>query len=82
MKQVRALARHDVSARLGELAGIPTLIVSGADDPIAKPEYGRQLARAIPHATCEEMAGASHGLTIQCAGTVNDRLRRFFKQVS
>ena len=71
MKQLRATARFDVSARLAELAGIPTLVVAAAHDRIALPQYGRALAAAIPGARYVEMAGAGHGVTIQCAPQVN-----------
>lgn len=78
MKQVQALARHDVSGRLHELALIPTLVMSAAHDPIAPPRYGRQIAELIPGATYEEIAGAAHGVTIQMSERINERLRSFF----
>jgi len=77
IKQVRALSRHDVSARLGELAGIPTLVVSAEHDPIAPPRYGRRLAQLIPGAKFEEFKGAAHGVIIDRAEAINRRLREF-----
>jgi pimeloyl-ACP methyl ester carboxylesterase len=82
MKQVRALSRHDVSCRLAELAKIPTFVLSAERDPIALPRYGRALAAAIPGARFEELPEASHGVTIQHAAEINDRLRAFFESVS
>ena len=77
LKQVRALGRHDVSARLSELAGIPTLVLSAEQDPIAPPHYGRRLAELIPGARFEEVADASHGITIQRADLINATLKSF-----
>jgi pimeloyl-ACP methyl ester carboxylesterase len=37
--------------RLGEITA-PTLVVAGRDDFIFPPEHQRELAAAIPHATC------------------------------
>lgn len=81
MKQLRALARHDRSSRLGELGGIPTLVLSAAQDRIALPEYGRVLARAIPGASYEVFPGSSHGVTIFNAAQINSRLAKFIRSV-
>lgn len=78
LKQLRALGRHDLYRRLGELRGTSALIVSGEHDAIARPDSGRALAAAIPWAQFELMRGASHGLTIQHAAAINDRLERFW----
>jgi pimeloyl-ACP methyl ester carboxylesterase len=77
MKQVRALGAHDCSRRLGELASIPTLVVSAGHDPIALPRYGRMLADAIPGARFELMPESSHGVTIQHAERINQLLGKF-----
>ena len=74
MKQLRALAAYDATARLGELAGTPTLVLSASHDPIAPPRSGKALAAGIPGARYVEFAHASHGLPIQCAGEVNPLL--------
>jgi pimeloyl-ACP methyl ester carboxylesterase len=80
IKQLKALGRHDVFARLNELAQIPTLVMSGEHDPIARQATGRALAAAIPGATFELFHGASHGLPIQHAEAVNQRLVEFFER--
>lgn len=77
-RQLAALRAHDERERLGELAAIPTLVASGALDPIAPPRFGRALAAAIPGATYREWEGASHALPIQLAGEVNEALRGHF----
>ncbi|QIF03751.1 alpha/beta fold hydrolase [Roseimicrobium sp. ORNL1] len=77
MKQLKALSRHDVYARLGELATIPTWVISGAHDRIARPDSGRSLAEAIPGAIFEVVEDASHGLPIHLVDRVNAKLRDF-----
>jgi aminoacrylate hydrolase len=74
MKQLRAMAAFDASSRLSELASIPTLVLSAECDRIARPDYGRALAGAIPGAQYVEVKGAGHAATIQCADRVNDIL--------
>ncbi|MGZ3421013.1 MAG: alpha/beta fold hydrolase [Polyangiales bacterium] len=71
MAQLRAASKHDVSARLPELAGIRTLVISGEHDRLALPAYGRAIASAIPGARYEEIRGAAHGAPITHAGPVN-----------
>lgn len=75
MKQLRASSRFDAHARLRELAAIPTFVLSAADDRIARPAYGRELAAAIPGARYEELPDAAHGVPIHDAARINDRLR-------
>ena len=71
MKQLSAMRRYDATPRLGELAGVPALVVSAAHDPIARSESGRALAAGIPGARYVEFADASHGVPIQHADRVN-----------
>jgi pimeloyl-ACP methyl ester carboxylesterase len=72
--QLRAMRAADFSPRLGELAGLPTLVMAGAHDPIAPPAAGRQIAAGIPGSEYVEYADASHGLPIQWPDRVNARL--------
>lgn len=81
MRQVKALGRHDAFSQLTKLGRIPTLVISAAHDPIAKPAYGRALAGAIPGAVYEEWPATSHGITIHQADAINQRLGRFFSAV-
>ena len=71
MQQLQAAARFDASARLRELSGLPTLVISARHDRIAQPQYGRALADAIPGARYIEIAEGGHAVTIQCAQVVN-----------
>lgn len=69
--QLWALRAANLTPRLGELAGLPTLVVSGCHDPIAPPCAGQALRDGIPGSRYVEMADASHGLPITHADRVN-----------
>ncbi|GAA0465981.1 alpha/beta hydrolase [Actinoplanes capillaceus] len=63
----RTTQRHMAAGRavkLPPLSGItaPTLVVSGADDPMLKPAAGRDLAAQIPGAQFVEYPGVGHEL--------------------
>jgi pimeloyl-ACP methyl ester carboxylesterase len=73
-RQLSAMSKYSAVARLGNLAGLPTLVVSGAHDPIAPPRFGRAIAAGIRGARFVEFADASHALPIQCAGRLNATL--------
>lgn len=81
MKQLMAMARHDILHRLGELAKIPTLVLSAEHDRIALPQYGRMLAGAIPGSRYEEFEAASHGVIFHKPGPINQALEHFFNSV-
>ncbi|HXG49557.1 MAG TPA: alpha/beta fold hydrolase, partial [Methylomirabilota bacterium] len=74
MKQLAALRACDLASRLGELAAVPTLVVSAAQDPLARPESGRALASGIPGARYVELSDASHGVPLLEPGRINDLL--------
>jgi pimeloyl-ACP methyl ester carboxylesterase len=74
VKQARAARAYSAAHRLGDLPEVPTLVVTGAEDRLALPEYGAALARSIPHARHVEVPGAAHGLTIHRADEVNEIL--------
>ncbi len=73
-RQLAAMRAYDAAPRLGQLAGIPTLVVSAEHDPIAPPALGRALAAGIPGARHVEIARASHGVPIHDAARINDLL--------
>ncbi|MCX7522263.1 4-carboxymuconolactone decarboxylase [Microbacterium sp. STN6] len=54
-----ALAEHDMTARLGEIAA-PTLCVAGEHDQATPSEKLRELARGIPNASYQQVAGVAH----------------------
>ena len=71
MPQLEAMRRYDATPRLGELRGIPALVISAKHDPIARVEVGKAMAAAIPGAQFTEFEDASHGAPIQCADRMN-----------
>jgi pimeloyl-ACP methyl ester carboxylesterase len=79
--QLRAMRSFSAASRLNELAGLPTLVLSGAHDPISPPKVSAALANGIPGARHVAFADASHGLPIQHADRVNDLLREHFQNV-
>jgi pimeloyl-ACP methyl ester carboxylesterase len=72
--QLKAMRGADLTTRLSALAGLPTLVMSAAHDPIAPPSVGRVMAAGIPSARYVEAADASHGLPITHAAWVNGEL--------
>jgi pimeloyl-ACP methyl ester carboxylesterase len=81
MKQLMAMGRHNAYARLGEVRGIPTMVVSAEHDRIALPCYGETLASAIPGARLEGLRDVSHGVIIHAAESVNGLLMGFLDGV-
>lgn len=71
MTQLSAMRAYDATPRLGELAGLPVIVVSAAHDRIAAPTVGQALASRIPGARFVRLDAASHGAPIQCAAEVN-----------
>src|SRR5689334_11406073 len=74
MKQLAAMSRYDAGPRLGELAGLPTLVVSAGHDRIARPELGRALAAGGPGARYVEIAEAAHGVPLHLPARINELL--------
>ncbi|MDI1250963.1 MAG: alpha/beta hydrolase [Lacunisphaera sp.] len=71
MKQLRAMSACDLTPRLAELAGLPTLVVSAGHDRIAPPASGRAIAAGISGARFVELAGAAHGVPLTDACRIN-----------
>jgi len=74
MRQLKAMSAYGAARGLDTLAGLPTLVVGGAHDLIARPSLGRALAAAIPGARYVEFADAGHALPIECAREINELL--------
>ena len=70
-RQLQAMARFDPSWRLRCLSRVRTLVVSGDEDRIALPEYGRKLAAAIPGAVYIELANEGHAVPIESPTLIN-----------
>jgi len=74
VKQLRAMSRFDPTWRLRCLASVRTLVVTGAEDRIALPAYGRKLAAAIPGARYVELAKSGHAVPIESPALINRML--------
>ncbi|MBA2292242.1 MAG: alpha/beta fold hydrolase [Gemmatimonadales bacterium] len=69
--QFRALATHAGNTELSALHRLPSLVISGADDPLAPSSGGRRLATAIAARRFVELPHASHALPILRHEAVN-----------
>jgi pimeloyl-ACP methyl ester carboxylesterase len=81
-RQIRALARHDSSGRLHELATIPSMVIAGECDPIARPAGAKKLAEAIQAKKLHILEGESHALPIQSPEQVNSLIETHARQFS
>ena len=81
-KQIHAYRAFDASSQLQNLKSIPTIIISGDEDPIAPPKLGQALANGIPNAHFHILENASHGMTVTHAEEINKLLDRHFSNVS
>jgi 3-oxoadipate enol-lactonase len=59
MAQMRAIARHDTSARLPEIE-LPTLVLHGTLDEMLPVQNGRMIAGLIPGSSLEIFEGVGH----------------------
>jgi 3-oxoadipate enol-lactonase len=69
-----ALARWDARDELHRIV-VPTLVVSGADDPAAPPEHGALVAERIPEARHVVIPHARHLASVERADDVNRLIR-------
>ncbi len=71
MQQLSAMRNYDATPRLGELSGLPTLVVSASEDLIAPAWAGRKLAQGIPGAKFIEIPDAAHAVPIHSPDRIN-----------
>jgi pimeloyl-ACP methyl ester carboxylesterase len=78
--QMGAIAGHDTRRRLGELAGVPTLVLHGEEDGLVSPQRGRELAGLIPGARLTTIPACGHILATdaeeQTAAAILEHLGR------
>ncbi|MFT7840278.1 3-oxoadipate enol-lactonase [Saccharothrix sp. BKS2] len=58
----------------------PTLVLSGAEDPATPPEHGERIARAVPGARLEVVAGAAHLGTAERPGRFTGAVLRHLEE--
>ena len=79
--QLLAVAGFHAAHRLGEVRA-PALVLHGASDPLAPPDIGRDLARRIPGARFEVIAGAGHLLPWEAPAEVCERVETFMASLA
>jgi pimeloyl-ACP methyl ester carboxylesterase len=79
-KQLSAMSTCDVTPCLGELAGLPTLVVSAELDRIAPTTSGRAIAAGITGSRYVELAGAAHGVPVTAPEKINALLLEHLAQ--
>jgi 3-oxoadipate enol-lactonase/4-carboxymuconolactone decarboxylase len=72
-----ALATYDVRDVLPSITA-PTLVIAGRDDPATPPVHAREITDAVPGATLNELAHASHLAPAERPGAVLAALRAHF----
>lgn len=75
---LRAAARHDVRARLSDIAA-PTLLLAGQHDPLLTMASQRKLLANIRRATFETIPGAGHDLSIEAPEETAARVLSFLQ---
>lgn len=78
-RQVLAVARFDVSARLPRIAA-PTLVLTGDADQIVPVENSRRLAESIPGARLVVFPGAGHGFPFEKFEETAREVTGFFRE--
>lgn len=76
--QLSAVMHHDTRARLGQLAGLPTLVIKPERDLLIQPHCSEVLHRAIPGSQILRFADAGHGLIRQKGTEIGAALRAHF----
>lgn len=68
--QMAGIARWDVRARLGELEGLPTLVVHGEADALVPFDRGAEIAAAVPGSRLVALPRCGHLLTTEAEDAV------------
>lgn len=74
VEQMKAIAGHDTSARLGELRA-PTLVVHGTADQLIPAQNGRLIAGLAPDARLEILDGVGHMFFLEQAERTAELVR-------
>lgn len=81
LRSPAALKQWNVHARLGELAGIPTVVARGEGDIIVPEPVVMDSANGIPGAKYETFAGATHSPNIEVPDAFAASLMRHWESV-
>jgi pimeloyl-ACP methyl ester carboxylesterase len=77
--QIDAALEHDQAARLGDLR-MPALVVTGAEDILAPPRLGRDVAGLIPGARFVEIPQAGHSVHLEQQRAFNEAVEAFLEE--
>ena len=80
-RQFAACLNHDTVDRVGGIS-VPTLIMTGDDDPLVPPENSRLLKELIPSADLRFFPECRHCFFIEEAETFNEKSIDFLKSIS
>ena len=73
--------RHDSTALLPTLAGLPVLVIAGEQDVLAPPEGARRMAAAIPGARLVMVAEAGHLPPLERPAATTAAIRDFLRVI-
>jgi pimeloyl-ACP methyl ester carboxylesterase len=76
-RQFDACLRHDTAGRLDQIE-VPTLVMTGDDDPLVPPQNSHVLKELIAGAELSVFAGGRHCFFIEKAGRFNKEAANFF----
>ena len=79
-RQFAACLKHDTVNRLNHIT-MPTLIISGDDDPLVPPKNSQILKELIPHAELIFFPGKRHCFFIEEAEQFNQKVTSFFRSI-
>ncbi|MBS2027152.1 MAG: alpha/beta fold hydrolase [Deltaproteobacteria bacterium] len=79
--QLWALLTHDAREELRRIVA-PTLVLAGSADALSPLDQGRMLAKLIPGARLEILAGATHGMNLASAPLFNAAVESFLLRSS
>jgi aminoacrylate hydrolase len=77
-KRIAALARFDISGRLGEIA-VPTLIVAAKDDILVPVRAGQRLADGLPNASFAQPVFGGHACNVTDPDQFNEFILAWLK---
>jgi pimeloyl-ACP methyl ester carboxylesterase len=77
-RQFAACLKHDTVKHLHRIT-VPTLVMSGDDDPLVPPENSRILKELLPHAELSFFPGCRHCFFIEAADQFNQKTVSFLK---
>lgn len=80
LSQYAAVVRFRSEERLGELDGLPALVVQPGGDRVIHPGESVRLARLIPSARLVAFPGSGHGVIVEQAEAVNRLLLAHFRR--